>query len=125
MHNMSNIKYGMFACLFQEYGMLKVLHGYGMWNSDSKYGMFTEFYQYGMLNSNCKYGMLDTVLQYSMFSLNGMRNGSTWPCLRSKVSVEVLYKGPYKRTDSGQWYILRAFGMPHADLPVPVPGSTE
>ena len=83
MHNMSNIKYGMFACLIQEYGMLKVLHGYSMWNSDSKYGMFTEFYQYGMLNSNCKYGMFDTVLQYSMFSLNGMRNGSTWPCLRS------------------------------------------
>ena len=61
--------------------------------------------------------MFNTFLQYSMFSLNGMlncavsifnthtqhegraqlvseRNVSTWPCLRSKVSVEVLYKGP-------------------------------
>ena len=39
MHNMSNIKYGMFACLIQEYGMLKVLHENGMCNSYIQYGM--------------------------------------------------------------------------------------
>ena len=98
--------------MFNQYSMFKQ---YTMFN---KYSMFTQ-----LLNSiacilQCRNIVSGMLLVNAAWDTDDALPTSA--CRRSKVSVEVLCKGPNKRTDSGQWYMLRAFGMPHLDLPAPV-----